>query len=100
MNVNKITKFKFFPIVILFISAMMAIGYASVNSIALSYAGEATAKETNKVFFTNIKYLTDTNADLTESKINHAYQTNLNSKVVLSNEDPNSSITYELTAYN
>lgn len=64
--------------------------------IALSYAGEATAKETNKVFFTNIKYLTDTNADIASSKIIHAYQTNINSKVVLSDTDNNSSITYEI----
>lgn len=64
--------------------------------IVLSYVGEATAKETNKVFFTNIKYLTDTNTDIDSSKIIHAYQTNMNSKVVLSDTDNNSSITYEI----
>ena len=37
-----------------------------------------------------------TNADIASSKIIHAYQTNMNSKVVLSDTDNNSSITYEI----
>ena len=98
---NKVKKILHnYPTIILLISLVMGVGYASINSIAISFAGEASMKETKKVFFTEVQYLNDTNADLTASKINHAYQTNLNSKVVLSNEDPNSSITYELTAYN
>lgn len=100
MSARKKSKFKLFPIVILFISTMMAIGYAAVNSISLSYAGEATAKAVSGVFITQTNYKSNNNADSTNSRIVNAYQTTLNSKIILSESDINSTLTYSITIYN
>lgn len=79
---------------------LMGVGYASVNSITLDFNGKAIAKEVDGVYITETNYVRNVNADLSNSKINNAYKTNLNSTVTLSNRYANSSITYEITVYN
>ena len=77
----------------------MGVGYASISSI-LEIGGEIILTEVEGIYITETKYVSDVNADVSSSKILKAYQTNLDSHIVLSNTDPNSSITYEVTIYN
>lgn len=93
-------KRKIISILILVASIFMGIGYASVNSILLNINGNATAKELSGVYITNVSYKNNVGADLNNSKILSAYQTNLTSYNVLSSTNQNSSITYEITIYN
>lgn len=91
---------KIFPLIILMMTILMSVGYASINSIIIGFEGEAIAKEVDGIFITDANYLSDVGADLTTSKILNAYQTNLTSIVALSNTNGNSSITYQITIYN
>ena len=78
----------------------MCIGYASINSISLEMDGELVAQVQDGIFITEANYSSNVSADLSSSQVISAYQTNLNSRVVLSETDPNSSITYEIIIYN
>ena len=89
-----------FPILILIATMFMGLGYASINTISLGIDGEVVSKEVDGIFLTEVNYVGDVNADLEKSKILNAYQTNLNSNIVLSDVDNNSSITYEVVVYN
>lgn len=101
MNViRKKLKLNIFPIVILFISTIMSIGYAAVNSVLIDITGKTTAQAVSGVFITHTNYKSNNNADLSNSKIITAYQTTLKSKILLSDSDINSNITYEITIYN
>ena len=91
---------KLFPMLILVATIFMGVGYASINSISLNINGEVIAKVQDGVFITEVNYVSDVNANLEESKILNAYQTNLSSNIVLSEIDVNSSITYEVKIYN
>lgn len=99
MRIKFVKLSKLFPIIILFVSFIMTIGYAAVNSINFGFDGEGFAKKVDGIFITEVNYISNNNADMSSSKINSAYQTILNSKTVLS-DDPDSSITYEITVYN
>lgn len=88
-------------IIILFIATIfISIGYASVNSVLLEVNGNLYAEKLDNIFITDVKYVEDVSADKENSKINRAYKTTLNSSIVLSDNDPNSSITYQITIYN
>lgn len=91
---------KIFPLIILMMTILMGVGYASINSIIIGFEGEAIAKEVDGIFITDANYISDVGADLTTSKILNAYQTNLSSVVALSKTNGNSSITYQITVYN
>ena len=78
----------------------MSIGYASLNSISLDVKGTATAKKQEDIYITDVSYVSDINANKEASEIINYYQTILNSKMVLSETDPNSEITYQITIYN
>jgi surface protein len=93
------TKF-IFPLLILFTSFVMCIGYAAVNSIIIGFEGEAVAKEVDGVFITDVSYVSNTDADLNTSKVVSAYQTNLTSVIALSKTNNYSAISYEITVYN
>lgn len=87
-------------IVSILVLLFMVVGYASVNSIILDISGIAQSKETSGIFITEVAYHEDVNANLEKTHIISAYQTLLNSEVVLSDSDGNSSITYQITLYN
>ena len=91
---------KKFLLLILISTLFMSIGYASINSVSLDIKGIAQADNQEGIFITDYKYVSDVNADITNSKIENIYQSTMKSNVVLSNTDPNSSITYEITIYN
>lgn len=91
---------KVFPVMILIASLLMSVGYASVNSIIIGFNGTAIAKLPSGVYITEANYNSNVDANLAESTILSAYQTNLNSKVVLSSTNPASSITYTINIIN
>ena len=91
---------KMFPILLLIATIFMGIGYAATTSVSLDIAGSAIVKKQDGIYITDANYLSDNNAYLKNSKIKSAYQTTLNSRIELSLDDPNSSITYSITIYN
>lgn len=97
---RKINLKKIYPVILLIMSTLMGIGYASVNSITLEINGDAIAKSNEGIFITETKYLSNSNANITSSKINNIHQTMMNSTIELSNNDVNSYITYQVTVYN
>ena len=95
MHQNKILTF-----LIIIATLFMGIGYASVNSISLDINGTLVAKEQDGVYIKSVKYIEDNNANTEQSTINNYYQTMLDSTIILSNIDLESSITYLITFYN
>ena len=78
----------------------MSIGFASINSIVINIDGLASATPQDGLFFTDILYDSSQNVAIEESKVLNMYQTMMQSKITLSSELVNSSITYKLTIYN
>lgn len=89
-----------FPIILLVVSIFMSLGYATVNSVVIGFEGEAVAKVASGIYITKVNYKSNSNADVSNSKILYAYQNNLATNIYLSNTDKNSSITYEVTIHN
>lgn len=90
----------FFKILIFIATLSMSIGYASINSVVFNFNGQITAKAQEGIYITEVDYVSDVNANLGESKILNAYQTNLSSNITLSDDDNNSFIKYKVTVYN
>ena len=91
---------KYFPIFIFISILFMSIGYALINSVILNVAGNLIAKNQSGVFITEIKHLSNKNVDISKIKFTNIYQTMLSSEIILSNSDPTSYITYQITVYN
>ena len=89
-----------YPLVIVILTLLMGVGFASVNSIILGIEGTAQANLQDGIYITDVNYVSSVSADYENSKIKYAYQTILNSNIILSETDSNSSITYEVTIYN
>lgn len=103
MKKTKTTKFlasKFIPIILMIATLFMGIGYASINSITFDIQGSLLAKTQDGIFITDVKYKNAVNANYEDSRITKIYQTMLESNISLSENDANSSITYEITIYN
>jgi len=90
---------KLFPVLILIISVIMGIGYATVSSISMDISGVVTAKKQEGVFITNISYDSNINADVELSTIKNSYGTNMSSYIKLT-DNKNSQITYAISVYN
>lgn len=91
---------KIFPILIVVSMIFLSIGYASISSINLNITGDLSIFSQNGVFITEINYVSSVDADINNSKIINFSNTLLNSKIVLSDTNGNSSITYQITIYN
>ena len=89
-----------FPIAILISVCLMSFGYAAISSIALDVSGTATAQAQSGVFITEVNYQSNVGADTVNSKINNFIGSVLDSTVVLSTTNNNSSITYQVKVYN
>ena len=74
----------------------MSIGYATINSITLDISGDVSLISQEGIFITEVSYVSNIDASLEESKIIAYSSTTLNSQVVLSNTNSNSSITYKI----
>ena len=88
-----------FSILFCVATLFMGVGYASINSISLNVNGEMTAQVQEGIFITEVNYVDSNYVDVSNSKIINAYQNNLSSNILLS-DNPNSSITYKVTMYN
>jgi len=100
MKKKKINSFnKFYPFLLLFATFFMGISYAAINSISLDVVGNVIAKAQDGIYITEVEYVGDVNADIDNSKIINAYQTNLNSSIVLE-KNSNAYIKYKITMYN
>lgn len=78
----------------------MSIGYASIDSISLNIGATAEASVQQRVFITDVEYVSNVDADLGNSEIKNFIQSTMNSKISLSETNGNSSITYRVELYN
>ena len=85
---------------LLILTMIMGIGYASINSVTGDIDGTAIANAQDGVFITNVEYVSNINANTSNSRINNYIGTMMNSTIQLSDTDVNSSITYKVTVYN
>ena len=99
MNKN-INKKPLYLLLITITTIFMSIGYATINSITLDLQGDISLISQKGLFITEVNYDSNIDADLEESKIITFSSTTLNSKIVLSNTNKNSSITYKIKVYN
>jgi len=84
---------------IIFLTLIMGIGYANITGIELSLSGVASASGQTGVVISNVTYLSNNNADVSNSNINTYYKTMVDSTITL-RDDPNSSITYQVSIIN
>ena len=96
-NINKKPLYLF---LITLTTLFMSIGYATINSITLDISGDVSLVSQDGLFITEVNYDSNVDANLEESKIITFSSTTLNSRVVLSNTNGNSSITYKIKVYN
>ena len=90
---------KLYPILLIFATIFMGIGYAMLNSTKLEINGALVGLKQEGIFITQVKYVEDSNADKANSYIDYHIATTVKSYIKLTN-DPSSSITYEITVYN
>ena len=50
---------------------LMGIGYSAINSITREIRGTVIAEQQNDVFITNVEYVSDVNADTSNSNITY-----------------------------
>ncbi len=74
-------------------------GYAVITDLHLSLNGTAVAMAQNTVAISSVQYVSDNNADTTNSQINNFYGTMMDSSICLNN-DKDSTITYRVTVIN
>jgi len=91
---------KVFPIFILISSFLMMIGYASVNSVLLLIEGSVYSKLEEGLHITEAILIDSKNVDIDSSKIINAFDTNLQSKITLSDSTIDTYITYKVSVYN
>ena len=91
---------RLYTCLIIVLICLLAIGYATVESIILDITGSGNADLQDGIYITEVNYDKSVGADTENSEIIYAHQTLLNSNIILSETDQNSSITYEITIYN
>ena len=96
-NKSALSNYQKFPILILLVSLVMSIGYATISSITLDLEGEVIAKENEGVFITEIN-CQNSNGATTHSY--SAYESNFKSSISLSNSENTSKVICEIIMYN
>lgn len=93
---------KLFSLLFVGATLFMGVGYAAINSISLDISGEVITQAQDGVFITTVDILNSESvgADLTNTKVNNAYQSVLNSAVVLSDLNCDSNVMMQITIYN
>jgi len=91
---------KLYPIFLLIATFFMGIGYAAINSISLNIEGTAIANYPKGLFISEVNYIESANNENDKSEIIKAYQTTLNSEIVLTEDNPSSYITYNVIIKN
>ena len=90
----------FYPVLIMILCLFMGVGYAAVNSVNLTIAGDIIAMELDDVVVTDISYKESSYATLDSSNVSVVSKTVLNSNIALSSTNSNSYITYTVTVLN
>lgn len=90
----------FYPVLIMILCLFMGVGYAAVNSVNLTIAGDIIAMELDDVVVTDISYKESSYATLDSSNVSVVSKTVLNSNISLSSTNSNSYITYTVTVLN
>lgn len=94
-------KLKNIYLVLIFISTIfISVGYAAINSITGNITGNLIAKAKEGIHITDVSYLSNIDADSENSVINNFYETTLDSSIILSDTNGESTITYKVTMYN
>jgi len=88
-----------YSVLILIATLFMSVGYAVVSGVVLNVEGTAEVVVQDGIFISNVKYLSNVGANVTNSRINYYLGTMLDSEIVLGNTSQ-SSITYEVTIQN
>ena len=96
-NKSALSNYQKFPMLILLVSLVMSIGYATISSITLDLEGEVIAKENEGVFITEIN-CQNNNGATTHSY--SAYESNFKSSISLSNSENTSKVICEIIMYN
>ena len=101
-NMKEKSKNKDWPyLLFVFIATLfMSVGYAAIDSISLNIGATVAATVQQRVFITDVEYVSNVDADLSNSEIKNFVQSTMNSKIVLSDTNGSSSITYRVTLYN
>ena len=84
---------------IIIMTFILGIGYANITGIELSLSGVASASGQTGVVISNVTYLSNNNADVSNSNINTYYKSMVDSTITL-RDDPTSSITYQVSIVN
>ena len=84
---------------ILIASFIMCVGYANIN-VPLGITGYLSAEAQDGIFITKADYKSSVDVNAEDFEIIQMYQTMLTSDIQLSDDNQNSSITYEMTIYN
>lgn len=97
---KKFSYSKTIPFLLIIASLFMSIGYASISSITSEISGTASATSPKNVFISDVESTTNVDADIDNSSVISYVKTVMTGKVVLSNTNQNSSITYKVTIHN
>ena len=92
-------KMLIYLVLLIFATIFMGIGYAAVNNVTLDLNGDTSVKAYEGIKIKDVTYLSNVDADITNSKINTFSNTLINSTIILGN-NKNSTITYQITLEN
>lgn len=96
-NKKKNIKFNIYLFLIMFASLFMSMGYAAISAVNLSIQGNTVASAQSGVFISDV---TCTQNNNTSGTVNSVSGTMMNSTVVLSPSNSNSTVTCSVSVYN
>lgn len=88
---------RYMPFLLFIVTFFGCIGYAEIGNISLDITGTVKARTQEGVFITDVENI-DANAD--NSKINYYTSTFLDTTIDLDSNNPDSTISYQITLYN
>ena len=97
-NKNKINRISYLLFILVAIS-FIGIGYARVIDVTLAFDGSTETTVLDEVVITNTTYLSNNEADITNSKINYVVESMIDSSITLGS-NAGSTITYQISIYN
>ena len=93
-------KYNILMILIFLATITMSVGYAAINNISLNILGTVNMTLQDNLFISELTYESGNNVNQNDSEIKSTYETSFNSKIVLSDTDNTSSITYRVVIHN
>ena len=85
---------------IIFSTLFLGVGYAALSNKLLNVDGTVSAEATEGMFISDVQYVSNVGADLTNSQIIDYTGTMLHSNIALSSTNGSSSITYQVSIFN